>query len=76
MEIFTSLLDLPTCAFDAFVQSLCCAFCDSSAFQNNVTKDSEKPVLQLVKAIATDGVNQQTYKRRAELLGAMFEAVQ
>lgn len=66
---------LNTCAFDAFFQCLCCAFCDSSTFQNAVLKDSENPVLQLVKAIATDGVTQQTYRRRAELLSVMFEAV-
>lgn len=63
------------CAFDAFFQCLCCAFCDCSTFQIAVLKDSENPVLQLVKAIATDGVTQQTYRRRAELLSVMFEAV-
>ncbi|MEQ2173035.1 hypothetical protein GOODEAATRI_027579, partial [Goodea atripinnis] len=38
--------------------------------------NSDNPILQLVKAIATDGVTPKIYSQRAELLSAMFEKLQ
>lgn len=41
-----------TCAFDAFCQSLCYAFCDSLSAQNMLNSSEESKVLQLVKSLA------------------------
>ncbi|CAL9701890.1 unnamed protein product [Knipowitschia caucasica] len=73
----SSISMLNTCAFDAFCECLCCAYCDSSSFENVVSREvSDNQVLQLVKAMATEGVTQRTYSQRAELLCGMFKAVQ
>lgn len=67
---------LNTCAFDAFCQCLCCAFCDSVTFKNIVCSEDSSNLLQFVKSITTKGLNAQAYIKRAELLSGVFKAVQ
>ncbi len=67
---------LNTCAFDAFCQCLCCAYCDSVTFENIVCNEDSNNLLQLVKSITTKGLNAQAYVQRAELLSEIFKAVQ
>ncbi len=67
---------LNTCAFDAFCQCLCCAFCDSVTVANFVCGEDSNNLLQLVKTISTKGLNAQAYIQRAELLNGIFKPVQ
>ncbi len=67
---------LNTCAFDAFCQCLCCAFCDSVTVANFVCGEDSNNLLQLVKSISTKGLNAQAYIQRAELLNGIFKHVQ
>lgn len=77
MEIInnTRVCVLNTCAFDAFCQCLCRTYSDSVNFQNLVNgEETDNQLLQLVKAITTEGVSQQIYLQRAQLLGTLFES--
>lgn len=66
---------LNTCAFDAFMQSLCCAYLDSVTFQNLVDcEEKDNQLLQLVKSLTAEGVSQHTYLQRAQLLSTLFES--
>lgn len=60
-----------TCAFDSFLQCLCCAYCDSPRFSRYV-QGTNHPVLDLVESIVTGGINSTTYKQRALILAKMF----
>lgn len=65
-----------TCAFDAAFQSLCCSFCDSFSSENVVnSKECDNQFLHLVKTITTEGVTQQVYSQRAELLKEIFKPI-
>lgn len=69
---------LNTCAFDAAFQCLCCSFCDSFSFEKVVSSEEcDNQFLQLVinTTITTQGVTQQVYSQRAELLRGIFKPV-
>lgn len=68
----TQLAVTNTCAFDAFCQCLCCAFCDSEHFSRYVEENCHNDMLNLVKLIVTKGINNNTYKERAKILAEIF----
>lgn len=63
MSSLTRVCVLNMCAFDAFCQCLCCTYSDSVDFQKLVNgEETDNQLLQLVKAITTEGVSQKTFR--------------
>jgi len=63
---------IKTCAFDTFAQIWFCAYVDSTQYAEYVVKNSKNVFMALVLNAIRDGVNAQTYKKRAMLLKQMF----
>lgn len=61
-----------TCAFDTIFQILCCSFVDSVKYAEFVTSNKFTKLYELVAHFIRDGVNVQSYKKRAIILTEMF----
>jgi hypothetical protein len=61
-----------TCAFDAFVQLICLAYCDSAAFKS-VVDEREETVFSLIRHVTTSGVGTAVYKQRAQIMKDVFD---
>ncbi|CAI6352262.1 unnamed protein product [Macrosiphum euphorbiae] len=61
-----------TCAFDSIFQILCCSFVDSIKYSELVTSNKSLKLYELVAHSIRDGVNVQSYKKRAIILTDIF----
>lgn len=57
-----------TCAFDSFIQIWLCAYFDSKKYAEYMEKNSNNLFMEMVSNALHDGVNAQTYRKRALIL--------